>query len=117
MLLGKKKAEQILSIIEEARRAATMKTADFSDELKEKIRLHHETWIIGRLDEVINEIKRIYSPDHCDSHLYPSGEACDNKPIIRRLYKYGTEFKNLCRECAEIDFRQSQQYIKSENRL
>lgn len=44
---------RILEALKDARKAATLETSSFDDSTKEKVRLHHQTWIIHPLDKAI----------------------------------------------------------------
>lgn len=98
--LSKAGAEVLLNYLKEVRKTATMKNADFSEELKEKTRLWRDSWIIYPLDEAILMLERIYEPKRCDGNGWGK---CPNKPIIRRHYRFSRDFSNLCSDCAKKD--------------
>jgi hypothetical protein len=50
-------AEVLRKLIEQARKAATMETADFAESLKAEIRIHHYTWIIQPLQNALDFIE------------------------------------------------------------
>ena len=107
--LGKTKAIELIARLTDIRRCATLKGANFSDELKETVALHHSTWLVHPLDDVIFNLERIYDPQVCD-HM-----GCDERPILRRTYRYGIGFKNLCIECCGKDW--AKQNMKTEVQL
>lgn len=82
MTIGKKKARELLAEAKEARRAATMekmgigwpgetvtitgsvmgrddRTTTPDEYIKEKTRLYRQSWIIGPLDRIIEELERV----------------------------------------------------------
>ena len=81
MSIGKKQARLLLAELKEARRAATLERASFgwtgetvstnnsfrneedglekpTDYIRRKTRIYRESWIIGPLDRVIEELER-----------------------------------------------------------
>jgi hypothetical protein len=71
----KMEMKEIIELLELSRQAATLKTASFSrifpsnpnyptseEEvtpfIQERVRIHHDTWIIGMLDEAIEALKQ-----------------------------------------------------------
>jgi hypothetical protein len=70
--------QEIIRLLEDARKAATLKTAAFGQIypenpnyptsekevtpfIQERVRIHHESWIIGPIDEAIEALKENYA--------------------------------------------------------
>ncbi len=58
MTIRKLKVERIISDLREVRCISTMKTAAFSDDVKERTRLWRQLWIIEPLDRAIAELEK-----------------------------------------------------------
>lgn len=65
---GKKNMEIILIQLKEVRDSATLENADFPKKLKDTVKLHHTSWIVHPLDDIIAfmelVIKRKYSGEY-----------------------------------------------------
>ena len=56
--VGIKRLGQLISLLDEIRRVATMKNSDFSDSIKKQTKLWRQSWIITPLDKVVKELKQ-----------------------------------------------------------
>lgn len=59
--LGRKRAERMMWELWHAKRAATLKNSNFTQELKNKVERHHRSWIVIPLEIIIDEICELYN--------------------------------------------------------
>lgn len=57
--MPRKEARLLVSLLRELRETATMKNADFPQELKDKTRLWRNTWLVSPLDDLIERYEAI----------------------------------------------------------
>lgn len=58
--LGRKRAEYMKWKLYHAIQSAKLTESDFSDELKDKVRLHHTSYLVTPLTELFDEICETY---------------------------------------------------------